>query len=275
MGNGPHFKCMINHRGDRIKSNNNNNHHVLKLQITADLLDTAMQSGASADKIEAMLIQKRSDDGVNIKQLKQKNTMFHHTKYERDFNLRNLKHRFWNHEVLVRVFIQNGWLTSNLAHIALKTFIKTIYHRVLKSKSAMIGNSHHQNNNAGITFSENFLHSFFVSYFCLDDIPKMYKKKIKAKRSCDDQMFVTQIAEETLRRWCELIELLASRGADVSEYEFRKIIPLQYALKLGKNTYQIICSPHKQKNKLLIPTQFHNENISIPDDTWDVLVSYL
>merc|ERR1711997_960558 len=68
--NGQHFNCMISHRGDIIKSNNdlssnispyssifglNNNNHqnqqqatkVFKLKITRDLLDAAMQSGAS------------------------------------------------------------------------------------------------------------------------------------------------------------------------------------------------------------------------------------
>merc|ERR1712154_757873 len=154
----------------------------------------------------------------------------------------------------------------------------------LQSKASMKKNKNvtenvRQSGGNGVKFSENFLHSFFVSYFCLDDIPKMYKEEIKAlkgdQNNCDDQIFVTQIAEETLRRWCELIELLASRGAHVSECEFRKIIPLQYALNLGANTYQIISSPHKLKNKLLIPTKFHNENISVPDDIWDVLVSYL
>merc|ERR1712154_138935 len=150
----------------------------------------------------------------------------------------------------------------------------------LQSKASMKKNKNvtenvRQSGGNGVKFSENFLHSFFVSYFCLDDIPKMYKQEIKEKYQQNHPNYVTQISEETLRRWCELIELLASRGANISECEFRKIIPLQYALNLGANTYQIISSPHKLKNKLLIPTKFHNENISVPDDIWDVLVSYL
>ena len=315
--NGQHFKCMISHRGDRIKplipneeSNEwfssfcNQKHQIsqqnngrLQLKITSDLLDAAMQSGASVDKIEAMLLQKRMDNGMcghhhhqksengKCKQQQQQisnkcrssKKKFYQTTDERNFYLRNLKHRFWNHEVLVRVFIQNGWLSSKLAEVALKTFINTIYHRVLQSKASMKKNKNITENPrvGGVKFSETFLHSFFVSYFCLDDIPKMYKQEIQAMARNNGKCYASQISEETLRRWCELIELLASRGANVAEAEFKKVIPLQYALQLGRNTYKIISSSHKMKNEYLLPTQYHQEGVCVPDDIWDVLVSYL
>ena len=306
--NGQHFKCMISHRGDRIKpvidneeasewfssftSSSRNSKQLkqtngrLQLKITSDLLDAAMQSGASVDKIEAMLIQKRMDCGMldskyqanTAQQIKhRKFKRFYQTSEERNFYLRNLKHRFWNHEVLVRVFIQNGWLSSKLSQVAMKTFINTIYHRVLQSKASMKRNKNVSDNPrvGGVKFSETFLHSFFVSYFCLDDIPKMYKQEIKAKARANGKCYASQISEETLRRWCELIELLASRGANVAETEFKKVIPLQYALQLGRNTYRFISSTHKMKNEQLLPTHYYQQRISVPDDIWDVLVSYL
>jgi len=259
------------------------------LNITSELLDAAMQSGASVDKIEAMLLQKRIDKKMHARKnsdSKCKSTRnsplkFSQTSEERSFYLRNLKHRFWNHEVLVRVFIQNGWMNAKLADVALKTFINTIYHRVLQSKASMKKNKNvtenvRQSGGNGVKFSETFLHSFFVSYFCLDDIPKMYRQEIKAKmRQNGWRCCASQISEETLRRWCELIELLASRGANVAESEFKKVIPLQYALQLGKNTYKIISCSHKDKSEMLLPTQWNQENICVPDDIWDVLVSYL
>lgn len=196
--------------------------------------------------------------------------VFFQTAEERAFYLRNLKHRFWNHEVLVRVFIQNGWMTPDLAEYAMKTFIKTIYHRVLQSKAPR------PKSGGGVKMSQSFLQSFFVEHFCCDDIPKMYRQEIE--RQSARQKAVPQrhhLSEETLRRWCELIELLASRGAAVHCSEFGKMIPLQYALQIGRNTFKVISSSHKQKNKLFLPQQFHLENISVPDDIWDVLVSYL
>jgi len=332
--NGQHFNCMAAHRGDRIKSTIGIGHSVtatsismaqsqfnslfrqqmrglrgqemgdgpvLTLRITSELLDAAMQSGASVDKIEAMLLQKRRDEGVPLvtqrpfkgshspslmwgssaKAHNRGRQRFYQTKYEKDFYLRNLKHRFWNHEVLVRVFIQNGWLTPNLADYAVKTFVKSIYRRVLQSQAAT--------SPSGTTctrFSENFLHSFFVSYFCLDDIPKMYRAQIAAMNAKiakgGDEAASTRhgkISEETLRRWCELVELLASRGAaDARSYrtEFAQMIPLQYALKIGQNTFKIISSSHRDKNRMLIPEHFLREhNICVPDDIWDVLVGYL
>merc|ERR1719411_1385160 len=75
--------------------------------------------------------------GQRWKSRKDGKLWFLQTKEERSFYLRNLKHRFWNHEVLVRVFIQNGWMNAKLADVALKTFINTIYHRVLQSKASM------------------------------------------------------------------------------------------------------------------------------------------
>lgn len=319
--NGQHFNCMAAHRGDRIKSTvahsvtatsaaqsqfnslfrqqmrglrgqemGDGDNPVLTLRITSELLDAAMQSGASVDKIEAMLLQKRRDEGVPLvtavgsglwKSKDRGRQRFYQTKYEKDFYLRNLKHRFWNHEVLVRVFIQNGWLTPNLADYAVKTFVKSIYRRVLQSQAAT--------SPSGTTctrFSENFLHSFFVSYFCLDDIPKMYRAQIaamnaKIARGGDEAASTRhgKISEETLRRWCELVELLASRGAaDARSYrtEFAQMIPLQYALKIGQNTFKIISSSHRDKNRMLIPEQFKVlHNICVPDDIWDVLVGYL
>lgn len=325
--NGEHFERMIAHRGDRLKctpscmviqeeqeeqdvainaydyDERTNQHHCtkhgprLQLKINEDLLDAAMQSGACVDKIESMLLQKRVDEGVeiavNCNKAQQhsssyKAKKFYHTASESNFYLRNLKHRFWNHEVLVRVFIQNGWLTPNLAETAMKTFIKTIYHRVLDSKLSFITNcnksnqqrhSHRNGKHKNIKFSENFLHSFFVSYFCLDDIPKMYKQEIRQKMKdnhhCNHKYVSPPLNEETLRRWCELIELLASRGANVHEAEFCKVIPLQYALQLGKNTYRFISSSHAHKNEQLIPYSYYQQNISVPDDIWDILVSYL
>jgi len=130
-----------------------------------------MQSGASVDKIEAMLLQKREDDGMRRHSMsvaacrghrgqrwrcrKDGKLWFYQSKEERAFYLRNLKHRFWNHEVLVRVFIQNGWMTPDLAEYAMKTFIKTIYHRVLQSKAPKPANG------GGVKLSESFLQSFF------------------------------------------------------------------------------------------------------------------
>ena len=108
----------------------------------------------------------------------------------------------------------------------------------------------------------------------------MYKQEIKRKMDSNDYknnkyLSSSIISEETLRRWCELIELLASRGANVNESYFNKVIPLQYALQLGKNTYKIISNTHSKKNQLFIPDSFHHQNISVPNDIWDVLVSYL
>eukprot|EP00483_Globobulimina_turgida_P003774 UN03780 len=105
----------------------------------------------------------------------------------------------------------------------------------------------------------------------------MYKKEISQLKinNSNNNDCVNQISEELLRRWCELIELLASRGANVNEYEFRKIMPLQYALNIGKNTYKIISSSHKKKNMQLIPESYNQQNIHIPDDVWNILVSYL
>jgi len=266
---------------------------VLCLEITDELLDAAMQSGASVDKIEAMLLQKREDDGLAASMMPNGNLAassrrgrpqrwrcrkdgklwFFQTKEERAFYLRNLKHRFWNHEVLVRVFIQNGWLTPDLAEYAMKTFIKTIYHRVLQSKAPR------PKNGGGVKLSETFLQSFFAEHFCLDDIPKMYREDIRRRRErggkCGAATQSHHLSEETLRRWCELIELLASRGAAVHCSEFGKMIPLQYALQIGRNTFKIISSSHKAKNKLFIPEQWNHSNITVPDDIWDVLVSYL
>jgi len=193
---------------------------------------------------------------------------FYQSKEERAFYLRNLKHRFWNHEVLVRVFIQNGWMTPDLAEYAMKTFIKTIYHRVLQSKAPK------PKNGGGVKLSESFLQSFFAEHFCLDDIPKMYREEIR-KRQRGHKQQSHHLSEETLRRWCELIELLASRGASVHSAEFGQMIPLQYALQIGRNTFKVISSTHKAKNKMFIPQQFLQENITVPDDIWDTLVSYL
>jgi len=257
--------------------------NVLELRITDELLDAAMQSGASVDKIEAMLLQKRADEGISAQWIKGASRRgqrwrsrkdgklwFLQTKEERAFYLRNLKHRFWNHEVLVRVFIQNGWLTPDLAEYAMKTFIKTIYHRVLQSKAPR------PKSGGGVKLSESFLQSFFVEHFCLDSIPEMYREEIRRKQSGKWRAAPSHhLSEETLRRWCELIELLASRGAAVHCSEFGQMIPLQYALQIGRNTFKLISSSHKAKSKLLIPEQFHQESISVPDDIWDVLVSYL
>jgi len=328
--NGQHFNCMAAHRGDRIKNTPSATHspspsiaqsqfnsifgqslralrgkgdhdddkQVLALRITSELLDAAMQSGASVDKIEAMLLQKRRDEGIplalnqrssmspstlwNVKSKDKGRQRFYQTKYEKDFYLRNLKHRFWNHEVLVRVFIQNGWMTPNLADYAVKTFLKSIYRRVLQSQATT---SPSGKTKTCTRFSESFLHSFFVSYFCLDDIPKMYRQQIaamnaKIARGGDEAASTRhgKISEETLRRWCELVELLASRGAaDGKSYkaEFAQMIPLQYALKIGQNTFKIISSSHRDKNRMLIPSDFMQHNICVPDDIWDVLVGYL
>jgi len=302
--NGQHFNCMAAHRGDRIKSStpaqspawrrgaDYDEPEVLALRITSELLDAAMQSGASVDKIDAMLVQKRRDEGVPLVPQRSSPSMlswkskdkgrrrFYQTKYERDFYLRNLKHRFWNHEVLVRVFVQNGWMTSSLADYAIKTFVKSIYRRVLQSKAKT------SPSNAACThFSEGFLRSFFVGHFGLDDIPKMYAAQIGAMNakiarggSEAASMRHGKISDETLRRWCELVELLASRGAAEGRTyrsEFALMVPLQYALSIGQNTFKIISSSHREKNRLLIPEHFAQHNICVPDDIWDVLVGYL
>jgi len=269
--NGEHFRVMTAHRGDRIKD------AVLSLSVTEDLLDAAMQSGASVDKIEAMLLQKREDEAVTVPSRWRRNgkVAFFQTKGERSFYRRNLKHRFWSHEVLVRVFVRNGWLTPDLADFAMKTFVATIYHRVLQSTAPR------PNNNGGIKLTETFLTAFFADHFCRDDIPKMYREEIRRRERIFQRnkkssgTIAHHLSEETLRRWCELIELLASRGATVPDNQFAAMIPLQYALEIGSCTFKLLSASHKQKNKMLIPEHFHHQNIAVPDDIWDVLVSYL
>eukprot|EP00488_Nonionellina_sp_1-RS-2012_P002782 TRINITY_DN561_c0_g1_i1.p1 TRINITY_DN561_c0_g1~~TRINITY_DN561_c0_g1_i1.p1 ORF type:complete len:249 (-),score=75.19 TRINITY_DN561_c0_g1_i1:230-976(-) len=248
---------MMSHRGAVLMDE-----CILRLRITDSLLDCAMQSGACVDKIDAMLKQRRMDENIEL---------FCLPKYERNFYLRNLHHRLWNHEVLVRTFIQNGWLTSNLAHDAMKSFICKIYYRLLHQAMHAHQTSGNNNNNS-------FLHSFFVSHFCLDNIPAMYRQRQRAQMriNTSDEEDEYVMNEEILRRWCELVELLASRGAKVSDNQFKRVIPLQYAYNLGRNTYRIVSYSYKNKNKLLIPDSYRiEENIVIPNDVWDITVSYL
>jgi len=297
--NGAHFNVMTAHRGHRIKPSPHSaassaalttttstgfmasvssnltsmfgddgrvaRGSVLTLEITDELLDAAMQSGASVDKIEAMLLQKRRDEGTQRERgrrsgLSQKRKRFYQTKRERAFYLRNLKHRFWNHEVLVRVFVHNHWMTADLAAYAMKTFVKTIYHRVLQSKAVRTSQ---------LRMDEPFLRAFFADHFGRDHVPWL----LEAAGGGGGGQIRTQchhLSEETLRRWCQLIELLASRGAAAGN-EFERMIPLRYAQRIGQNTFQFISSSHKAKNKLLC----HLEDTTVPDDIWDVLVSYL
>eukprot|EP01084_Bolivina_argentea_P003346 6272_1 len=282
--NGQHFNCIISHRGDAIRSNSilEDAHHtpaILQLEITSELLDASIDSGASADKIGAMLLQKRIDDGVKIRKSKCGNTLFCSMKYERDFYLNNLKHKFWNHEVLLHVFIKNGWLTPDVATPALSAFVKSVYTRVLHSKLGMVKKHVARSKKESIELSEQFLHALFVSHFELKGIPNAYKQQLYQYQPENDgyhEAFeVYQIREAILTRWCDLVELLASRGANVNAFVFQKIIPLQYALQLGKNTFKIISSSHDMKNREYVPHSWHAQDIVIPNDVWDVTVSYL
>lgn len=325
--NALHFDCIIKYRGCKLS---NNTH--LKLEITDDLLDTSMQSGASVDKIQSMLLQRRIDNNYNIKLL---------LKLEKNFFIRNCRLRFWNHEVLVRAFIQNGWLTKDLAQIGLNKFAVHVYDRTLN-----ITTHHHQCTNGNINhnqvlitgFSENFLHSFFITHYSLDSIPKMYDehmKKIKNNKYrkkklpidlkpkiinqdnnhnnnndvdmtnkqkqcvlmtidpkhnhteyfdahheqkpidrtdniCFEEGLEKHFSARTLRRWCELIELLTSRGAKINQNRF-KLLPLRYAQNLGQNTYWIRSSSIHKKNQLLL----NSINITLPKDLWNIITFYL
>merc|ERR1712202_126346 len=101
-------------------------------------------------------------------------------------------------------------------------------------------------------------------------IPKMYSEQIAHLEQGQDQvprLGLGKMSEETLRRWCELVELLASRGAaDGRSYraEFAQMIPPQYALQIGQNTFKIISSSHLEKNRLLVPEHFQEHNICVP-----------
>merc|ERR1712228_375878 len=194
----------------------------------------------------------------NVMSHSRRRQRFYQTKRERAFYLRNLKHRFWNHEVLVRVFVHNHWMTPDLAAFAMRTFVKTIYHRVLHSKASA-------QRTTSLKMDLPFLRSFFASHFGLDHVPYLDSHaREKLQTQCH------HLSEETLRRWCQLIELLASRGAAAGN-EFERMIPMRYAQRIGRNTFHFISSSHKAKNKLLC----HLEDTTVPDDIWDVLVSYL
>jgi len=163
------------------------------------------------------------------------------------------------------LFDQTNWtkatvLPDDLAAFAMRTFVKTIYHRVLHSKASA-------QRTTSLQMDLPFLRSFFASHFGPDSIPYLDEhglSGLKKKNQCH------HLSEETLRRWCQLIELLASRGAAAGN-EFERMIPMRYAQRIGQHTFQFISSSHKAKNKLLC----HLEDITVPDDIWDVLVSYL
>ena len=93
---------MINYRGTILADNT-----PLKLEITDSLLDSAMTGGSAVNKIKSMLLQRRKD--VNSLQIS--------LKQEKEFFHRNCQIRFWNHEVLVRAYAENKWLTPQLAQV--------------------------------------------------------------------------------------------------------------------------------------------------------------
>merc|ERR1712032_1185722 len=108
----------------------------------------------------------------------------------------------------------------------MRTFVHTIYQRVLQSKAVRQGQ---------LKMDQPFLTSFFKDHFDLDKVPHFpHLDKQHEETQCH------HLSEETLRRWCQLIELLASRGASVHSTEFGQMIPLQYALQIGRNTFKVI-----------------------------------
>ena len=138
--NGIHFECMIKYRGTKISNNEK-----LQLPISSTLMDQAVTGGASVNKIKSLLLQKRKDT-KNLKlSLKQ----------ELEFFRRNCHIRFWNHEVLVRSFLENGWLTPEIAQIGLNKFLLHIFDRAVRNRSQKkqskkpSKNKHNKNNTNG------------------------------------------------------------------------------------------------------------------------------
>jgi hypothetical protein len=253
--NEAHFQCLIRYRGTEIA-----HRRLLQLQITDSLMDHAMQGGASVGKIQSMLRQRRIDTRCLRLSLK----------HERDFFMRNCRLRFWNHEVLVRAYIQNNWLTPALAQIGINKFAAHVYDNTMKSASTHASG-----------FSDHFLHSFFMSHFSLDSIPKMYAEMRKSRADTqthqphtiafsDENCLEKTFSERTLRRWCELLELLTSRGAKISRTRF-KLLPLAFAVELGINTWWIINSSIHEKNELLMDSI----GVALPMDLWALIVHLL
>jgi len=266
--NAEHFNVMVKHRGHKIKGD------ALSLSVTDELLDAAMRSGSTAEKIEAMLLQRRRDrvgagghsesGGEEARYWKSGKLTFAHSKDEAAFFRRNLKHRLWNHEVLAAVFVRNGWLTPDLSERALSSFASTIYPRVMESTAPR------RKNSGWIDMNEAFLTTFFADHFGLDGVPEMIGSR-KMKKEETTRPY--HLSEATLKRWCSLIELLAARGAKGAEDEFLAIAPLRYALQIGRRTFNVISASHEQRNRCLIPEQW--QSITVPDDIWDVLMGYL
>jgi len=251
--NADHFDVMVRRRGHEIKGD------VLSLPITDELLDAAMQSGSAADKIEAMLLQRRRD---RAHEETAGDLLFAPSKDEKAFFRRNLKHRLWSHEVLGMVFVRNGWLTPDLAEYALASFSSAIYRRALQSEALR------PNNSEWLELNDAFLTAFFADHFGRD-IPEMFGRSKRKKERAPRY----HLREEALRRWCSFIELLASRGAKGADHEFFAVPPLRYALIIGTRTFSIISASHQQRNRWLIPE--HWQNITVPDDIWDVMMGYL
>ncbi|ETO21355.1 hypothetical protein RFI_15850 [Reticulomyxa filosa] len=91
-------------RGKLIKDG-----EVLKLEVSNSLLDAAINGGSGVTKMKEMLKQRRIDNShmPTVTWIEQ----------NKDFFIRNCQQRFWNHEVLVKAFLESGWLSTDLAQV--------------------------------------------------------------------------------------------------------------------------------------------------------------
>jgi len=110
-----HFRCLISKRGMVIKQS------TLQLKITKQLLNLVVDSGANLDKIKIMLKQRRKDLNYDWKKIQE---------LEKEFFCGNCRRKFWNYELPIRAFYENGWLSREYAQIGLNRFTQYMFDRI-------------------------------------------------------------------------------------------------------------------------------------------------
>lgn len=119
--NAMHFDVLVNRRGHKIRNG------TLDLELTPEVLNTAVDAGPEIEKIKAMLRQRRQDVQNNG----------HSRVLERSFLERNCRRRFWNYQLPCRALAELGWLTEDLAQTAMERFSGYMVQR-LKMKTNMM-----------------------------------------------------------------------------------------------------------------------------------------
>jgi len=243
--NGTHFRCLINYRGKMIR-----NKKVLKLYITDELLDAAITGGCNAEKIKEMLKQRRKDhDNLSLLAC---------TQQDQDFFVRNCKYRFWNHEILIRAFLENGWLDAELGQIALDRFANCIYDRRMKNLSI--------DNDTYEMRDEND-----IEQFCSPSYEGIRGRSTNpsslTKHNNNNSSLPVNL--KTLHRWVNVVEILTSHGAKCSSDRFA-LPMLQRSVIQGTHTWNFITSSTERKNDLLINAC----NLTMPVELWHCVTSF-